>query len=86
MRRAYKSGKSGNWENFKEEFRKKRGKVCEGSFERLQETYDKVAMEDIGRFSIAQEKSKKQHRLLEEDHRADVGYGRRDLVLCLPSL
>ena len=29
---------------------------------------------------------KREHLLLEKDHRDDVGYGRRNLVLCLPAL
>ena len=41
-------------------------------------------MEDVGRLSIAQEIFlKKEHQLPEEDHRAGVWYGRRDLVLRL---
>ena len=48
-------GSSGNWESFKEEFQKKKGKLSEWTLERLQEAYDKVASEDIGRLSIAQE-------------------------------
>ena len=54
MRRACNAKKSGNWERFKEEFRNE-GKLCEWTFERLHEAYDKVAMEDIGHLSIAQE-------------------------------
>ena len=54
MRRAYNAGKSGNWESFKEEFREK-GKLGEWTFERLQEAYDKVALEDIDRLSVAQD-------------------------------
>ena len=54
MRRAYNAGKSGNWESFKEEFREK-GKLSEWTFERLQEAYDKVALEDIDRLSVAQD-------------------------------
>ena len=57
-----------------------------GTFERLHEAYDKVAMEDIGHFECSAGNSKTEHRLLEKDHRADVGCGRRDLVLCLPAL
>ena len=40
--------------SFKEECRRK-GKLCEWTFERLQEACDKVAMEDIGRSSVALE-------------------------------
>ena len=39
--------------------RKKRGKISEWTFERLQEAYDKVASEDIDRLSIGQEILKK---------------------------
>ena len=58
MRRAYNAQKSGNWEGFKEEFRKE-GKLCEWTFQRLQEAYDKVALEDIDRLSIAKENLRK---------------------------
>ena len=53
MRRAYNAKQLGNWESFKEECRKE-GKLCGWTVERLQEVYDKVAMEDICRLSIAQ--------------------------------
>ena len=53
MRRAYSAMKLGNWGSFKEECRKEGN--CEWTHERIQEAYDKVAMEDIGRLSIAQE-------------------------------
>ena len=59
VRRAHNAGKSGNWESFKEEVRRK------GTFERLQEASDKFASEDIGRLSIAQEILKKEHGLLD---------------------
>ena len=75
MRRACNAKKSGNWERFKEEFRNE-GKLCEWTFERLHEAYDKVAMEDIGHFEYSAGNSKTEHRLLEKDHRADVGCGR----------
>ena len=64
MHRAYDAKKLGNWESVKEECRKE-GKLCEWTLEMLQEAHDKVALEDIGRLSIAQE-----HGLLETDHRA----------------
>ena len=44
-----------NWEIFKEECGKE-GKLCEWTIERLQEACDKVALEDIGRLSIAQDR------------------------------
>ena len=44
----------GNWESLKEEFNKK-VKLCEWTFERLQEACEKVAMEDVGRLNIAHE-------------------------------
>ena len=46
--------KLGTWESFKEDCRKER-KLCEWTFERLQEACDKVAMGDIGRLSITRE-------------------------------
>ena len=49
MRRALNAKKLGNWKSFKEECRKE-GKLCEWTLERPQ-----VAMEDIGRLSIAQD-------------------------------
>ena len=51
--------KVGYWESFKEDFREKKGKISEWTFERLQEAYDKVASEDIDRLSIGQEILKK---------------------------
>ena len=54
MRSAYNAGKSGNWENFDKEFRKK-SKLNEWTFERLQEACDKVVLEDVGRLSIVQD-------------------------------
>ena len=54
MRRAYYAVKSGNWEGFKEEFQEK-GKFSEWTCARLKEAYDKVALEDVGRLSIAQD-------------------------------
>ena len=54
MRRACYAGKSGNWEGFKEEFRKK-AKFSEWACARLKEAYEKVASEDVGRLSIAQD-------------------------------
>ena len=60
VRRAYNAKKSGNWESFKEE-RRKEGKLCGWTIEKLQdpEAHDKVALEDIGRFSNAQENLRK---------------------------
>ena len=58
MRRAYTAKKLGNWESFKEECGKE-GQLCEWTIERLQEACDKVAMDDIGRLSTAQEISRK---------------------------
>ena len=58
MRRAHNAKKFGNWECFKEACRKE-GKLCEWIIERLLEAFDKVAMEDIGRLSIAQDMSRK---------------------------
>ena len=54
MRRAYNAKKLGKWESFKEECGKE-GTLCEWTLERLHEAYDKVAMEDLVRLSIAQE-------------------------------
>ena len=54
MRSAYNAKKSGNWESFKEEFRKEE-KLCEYTFERVQEACERVAMGGIGRLGIAQE-------------------------------
>ena len=41
-------------ESFKEEYRKQ-GKLCEWTFERIREAYERMAMDDIGRLGIAQE-------------------------------
>ena len=54
MRRAYNAMKHGNWESFKEEYRME-GHLCEWTFERIREAYEKVAMDDIRRRSIAQD-------------------------------
>ena len=54
MRRAYNAKQLDNWGSFKEECRKE-GQLCEWTIERLQEAYDKVALEDIGRLSIAED-------------------------------
>ena len=51
-RRACDALKSGNGESFKEELRDK-GELCEWTFERIEEAYDKVAMGDIGRLCVA---------------------------------
>ena len=55
MRRAYSAMKLGNWESFIKEECRKGGKLWEWTIERLQEAYEKVASEDIGRLGIAQE-------------------------------
>ena len=52
----------------------------------LQEAYDKVAMEDIGRLSIAQEISRNSTDFLRRIITLVSGIWRRDLVLRLPSL
>ena len=54
MRRAYCAGRSGNWEGFKEEIRNK-GEFSEWAHAGLQEAYDKVASEGVGRLSVAQD-------------------------------
>ena len=54
MRRAYYAGKLGDWEGFKEAHRDKR-EISECAFNKIKESYDKVASEDIGRLSIAQD-------------------------------
>ena len=54
MRRAYHAVKPGNWEGFKEEFRKK-SKFGEWAYAGLKGDHDKVASEDVGRLSIAQD-------------------------------
>ena len=55
MRRAScYAGKSGNCEGFKEEIWQK-GKFSEWAYAGLKEAYDKVASEDVGRLSIAQD-------------------------------
>ena len=54
MRRAYDAKKLCYCESFKEECRKE-GKLCEWTFDRLQEAYDKVVLEDIRHLIIAQD-------------------------------
>ena len=53
MRRAYFAVRSGNWKGFKEEFWKK-GEFSEWAYAGLQEACDKVASEEVGRLSTAQ--------------------------------
>ena len=55
MRCAFNAKKSGNCESFKRGIFRKKGKLCEWIFGRLQEAYDKVAMNDIGLLSIVQD-------------------------------
>ena len=50
--------KHDNWESFKEDCRKE-AKLWEWTFERIREVYEKVAVDDIGRVSIAQEIQRK---------------------------
>ena len=85
MRRACIAMKHGNWESFEEECRKE-GKLCQWTFERIPETYEKVAMDDIGRLGIAQEIQKTKHGLLAADHRASRRNGRSHPAVCLPAL
>ena len=54
MRRGYLAMKNCSWEDFEERYRKE-GKLCEWTFERIREAYEKVAQEDVGRLSIAEE-------------------------------
>ena len=54
MRHAYKAVKTGNWEGFKKEFQGK-GKFSEWMYDRLKETFEKVALENIGWLSVAQD-------------------------------
>ena len=53
LRGACSAMKHGSWESSKEDCWKE-GKFCEWTFERLREVHEKVAMDDIGRLSIAQ--------------------------------
>ena len=78
MRRAYFAMKRGNWERFKEECRKE-GKLCDWTFERNREAYEKVAMDDIGRLSIAQEPQRKRTDFL----RRIIADERSHFVVCL---
>ena len=85
IRRAYNAGKSGNWRSLKEEFRE-RSKLSEWTFERLQEAYSKVPMEDIGRLSIARDTLRKSTDFLRRIISTRVRFWERDLVMCLPAL
>ena len=84
MRRACNAKKFGNWGSFKEECRKE-GNLCGWTIERLQKAYDKIALEDIGRLSIAQD-ILKGHGLLETDHRSSTRNGGSYPVFRLPAL
>ena len=54
MLRASYAVETGSWEGFKEAFRDT-GEISEWAFDRIKEAYDKVASEDVGRLSIAQD-------------------------------
>ena len=54
MRRAYHAGKSGDWEGYKVAHLDK-GEISDWACSKVKESYDKVAMEDIGRLSVAQD-------------------------------
>ena len=82
-RRAYSAKKSGQWESFEEEYRKE-GKLFECTFERLQEANDKVAMEDIGRLSIAQEIPRKSTEFLRRIIAPMLGMGGVSLSYVCP--
>ena len=83
MRRAHIAMKHCKWESFKEEYRKE-GKLCEWTFERFHEAYDKVAMEDIGRLSIAQDFSRKNTDFLTRIIAPVDGMGGVTLSYCCP--
>ena len=63
MRRAYYAGKSGDWEGCKDAHRNK-GQISEWAFNKVKESNCKVASEDIGRLSIAQDILRKSTDLL----------------------
>ena len=52
--------KHGNWESFKEEYRKE-GKLCERTFERIREASEKVTMDDVGRLGHCTGYPEKKH-------------------------
>ena len=54
MRRGYLAMKNGSWEDFKERYRKE-GKSSEWTLERVRESHEKVAKDEIGRLGISQE-------------------------------
>ena len=54
MRRAYFAEKAGSWEGFKEAFRDQ-DEISEWALARVEEASDKVASDDVGRLSIAQD-------------------------------
>ena len=58
MRRAHHARKSRRWEGIKEELREK-GEISEWACAGSKEAYDKVASEDVGRLSIAQDRLRK---------------------------
>ena len=83
MRRAYNAKQLDNWESFKEECRKE-GQLGEWTIERLQEAYDKVALEDLD--GALGGYSEKEHGLLETDHRSSRRNGRSHFVVRLSAL
>ena len=54
MRRGYLAMKNGRWEDFKERYRKE-GKSSEWTLERVRESHEKVAKDEIGRLGISLE-------------------------------
>ena len=74
----------GQLRKFTKECRKE-GKPCEWTIERLQEADDKVALEDFGRLSIAQDILRQGHGLLETDHRSSWRNRKSYPVVHLPT-
>ena len=84
MRRAYYAERSGNWEGFKEKFRKT-GEISEWAFAGVKEAHDKVASEDVGSEHRTGHLAK-QHLLYWKRYSACVWSGGRDRVVRLPAL
>ena len=79
MRRAYYAGKSGDWEGCKEAHRYK-GEISEWAFNKVKESYDKVASEHGARHLG------RKHGLLKKNHCACIRCGSCDFIIRLPAL
>ena len=65
---------------------RKKGKISEWTSMKVKECYEKVASEDIGRLSIAQDILAQKRRFSDKNHCARQWSWRNHLVVRVPSL